>query len=122
VISGVVTPFREAVLHLTVRGPSGQDSVETVIDTGFTDYLTLPPDQIVRLGIPLGGSIQATLADGNTVAMNTYRASVLWDGRWRQVTVLEAAGGPLVGMSLLYGFRVTIEALDGGPVTIEDLP
>jgi clan AA aspartic protease len=122
VITGIVTPFREATLQLTVRGPNHQESVETVIDTGFTDYLTLPPDLISRLGLPLGGSTRATLADGTSIALSSYRASVLWDGHWRPITVLEAAGGALAGMSLIYGFRLTIEALDGGAVTIEAMP
>jgi hypothetical protein len=29
---------------------------------------------------------------------------------------------PLIGMSLLYGSRVTLDVVDGGPVTIEPVP
>ena len=36
--------------------------------------------------------------------------------------LLDADGGPLVGMSLLYGSRVTLDVVDGGPITIEPLP
>jgi hypothetical protein len=36
--------------------------------------------------------------------------------------VLEADGGALIGMALLYRSRLTLEVLDGGPVTIELLP
>jgi hypothetical protein len=33
--SGVVTGDRQAVIHLTVRGPTGQDQeIEAIIDTG----------------------------------------------------------------------------------------
>jgi hypothetical protein len=38
------------------------------------------------------------------------------------VLVLAADGGPLVGLSLLYGHRVTLDVVDGGRVSIEALP
>jgi clan AA aspartic protease len=122
VITGIVTPFREAVLDLTVRGPAGQVTVAAVIDTGYTDYLTLLPNHIALLGLPLGGSVQATLADGSRVTLSLYRADVLWDGQWRPVAILAATGDALIGMALLHGFRLQIDVLDGGPVTIEAIP
>jgi clan AA aspartic protease len=123
VIHGTVNPFREAILILTVRGPSGQEAqIETVIDTGFSDFLALPPHLIAHLGLRFRSSTRVTLADGSTVALNLYRATVLWDGQPCDVPVIAAGSDPLVGMSLLYGFRVTIEVLDGGPVMIEALP
>jgi len=42
-ISGVVTGDRQAVIRLTVRGPTGQEQeIEAVIDTGFDGCLSLP--------------------------------------------------------------------------------
>jgi clan AA aspartic protease len=123
VIHGTVSPFREAILLLTVRGPSGQEEqVDAVIDTGFSDFLTLPPNLIARLGLRFRSSTRVTLADGSTVALDLYRATVLWDGQPFDVPVIAAGSDPLVGMSLLYGFRVVIEVVDGGPVTIDALP
>jgi predicted aspartyl protease len=44
-VKGLFTADREAVLQIEVRGPGGQAAiVSTVIDTGFTGYLTLPSD------------------------------------------------------------------------------
>ena len=31
-------------------------------------------------------------------------------------------GGPLIGIALLYGSRVTLDVVDGGGVTVEELP
>jgi predicted aspartyl protease len=123
VITGTVTPAREAVIRLRVLG-TGRRSVEidAVIDPGYDDALTLPGQIIAALGLRWAGPAQATLADGSTVRLNYYRATVLWDGAPRQILVLDAGGGPLVGMSLLYGSRVTLDVVDGGPVTIEPLP
>jgi clan AA aspartic protease len=121
-ITGVVTPYREAVIRLRVRGPAGnEEEVEAVIDTGFNRFLTLPSSLISLLGLPFEASTQATLADGRAVPMDYYRASVLWDGQDRAILVLAAEGGPLVGMSLLYGYDLRMRVVDGGLVTIEPL-
>jgi clan AA aspartic protease len=96
--------------------------IDAVVDTGFDDALTLPRQIITALGLPLAGPAQATLADGSVVRLNYYRATVLWEGIPRKILVLDADGGPLVGMSMLYGSRVTLDVVDGGPVTIETLP
>jgi hypothetical protein len=66
--------------------------------------------------------VLVTLADGRDITLRQYEATVLWDGQPRDVMVLEADGGALIGMALLYGSRLTVEVLDGGPVTIELLP
>lgn len=48
-----------------------------------------------------------------------YAASVLWLGEQRSVRVFEMGDKPLVGMRMLAGSRVTMDVIDGGPVTIE---
>jgi predicted aspartyl protease len=62
------------------------------------------------------------LAGGSIVALEVHRGTVTWDGADRGVLVLAADGDPLVGMSLLRGSRVTLDVVDGGPVTIAPLP
>ena len=48
---------------------------------------------------------------------------VLWQGEERIVQVLSTDDGKaLVGMSLLYGNRLTLEVVPDGKVTIEPLP
>ena len=52
VIDGVVNAALEAVVSLTIQGPSGQSrDIEAVIDTGFNDFLTLPPPLVAELGL-----------------------------------------------------------------------
>jgi predicted aspartyl protease len=50
-----------------------------------------------------------------------YKATVIWDGQNRIIDVAASEADPLVGMSLLHGFKVQIEAVEGGTVTIETL-
>ena len=49
---GEVAPNKEAVVKLTVFGPNGQQhEVSAILDTGYTEYLTLPPAMIAALGL-----------------------------------------------------------------------
>lgn len=122
-VSGIVTPDQEARITIRVLGPQGlTEDVHAVIDTGFTGFLTLPGSTVQRLALSFQGPRIATLADGSAVALDVYSAAVSWNGRSRHILVLESEGGPLLGMSLLHGHKLTIEVLDGGPVTIERLP
>jgi clan AA aspartic protease len=122
-ILGQVTPDREAIIDLALRGPQGQElALEAVLDTGFIDYLTLPPALVSSLQLPYRDVTQFTLADGSVVSFRVFSVTILWDSQPRIVPTLEADGGPLVGMALLYGSRVTLDIVDGGQVTLEALP
>lgn len=112
---------REAVLPLQVVGGSGaRTEVEATVDTGFTGVLCLPPDLVRSLSLPLVGRGVAVLADGRAVETRVHRARVIWHGRERGARVLATEGGPLVGMSLLRGSRLTVDVVPGGEVMIEE--
>ena len=122
-MTGQVTANREAVIELEVVGSEQRrEKVEAVIDTGFNGYLTLPSDVVSRLKLQLAGNRRATLGDGNTVVLDVYLAKMIWHSNEREVLVLQTEGGPLIGMSLLYGNRVTLTIVNGGDVTIDPLP
>ncbi len=121
-IAGRVTESREAVIDLEVVGQNQRKvRVEAAIDTGFNGYLTLPKATVNSLALQPAGNRIATLGDGNTVILEVYLAAVIWNDQEREVLALQAEGGALVGMSLLYGNRVTITVLDGGDITIEPI-
>lgn len=46
-------------------------------------------------------------------------ASVIWDEQFKVVDVAASESEPLLGMSLLYGFKLQVEAVERGTVTIE---
>jgi clan AA aspartic protease len=120
--TGIVTSSREAVLKLTIFSEDeNSHEIEAVIDTGFTDYLTLPPATIRELELEFRSFTDVTLADGSTVQLGVYKARVIWLESYRSIPVIEAEGGPLLGMSLLYGSIMTMHIIDGGTVTIERL-
>ncbi len=74
------------------------------------------------LGLAFAGTTRATLGDGSAVSIDVFEATVVWDNHVRLVTVLAAQGGVLVGMSMLFGYRLLLEGADRGTVQIEALP
>ncbi len=118
-ITGVVTAAREAVLSMTVYDRNGQpQKVNSIVDTGFTGWFTLPPDVIAALGLTWKRSANAILADGSTILTNVYEAVVEWDGQTLTIPVTEADADPLIGMSLMYGYDIFIQNVAGGIVTL----
>ena len=94
---------REAVILLTLLRDHGGEtrSLEAFINTGFTDHLTLPPDIVEELGLPLRGAAEVTLADGSVETLPIYRIRLIWHGHERAIRACAASGDPLVGMALL---------------------
>jgi predicted aspartyl protease len=74
-----------------------------------------------RLGLPWHYRDVGTLGDGSQVIFEIYKAALIWDGQNQIVDVAASDADPLVGMGLLYGFKLQIEAVEGGRVTIEAL-
>jgi len=121
-IRGVVNARREAVICVRLRGPSGIEAdVDTIVDTGFTSSLTLPAAEVSALGLVRQSGSRAVLADGSTRHFDVYAAEVLWGGEWRPVLVSAVGGEALLGMQLLAGYKLCIEAIPGGEVDLTSL-
>jgi clan AA aspartic protease len=122
-MQGFVNQSCEARLRVAVgRADLTKQMVEAVIDTGFTGFLSLPSLTITALGLPWQFRDVGTLGDGSEVVFDMYKATVIWDGKAQIIDVAASEADPLVGMSLLYGFKLQIEAIEGGIVQIEALP
>ena len=122
-IQGMITDDLEPVIQVRVRGGSGNEEELVVgIDTGFTDYLTLPSAIIESLELPYESSVQMTLADGQTVELDCYRGQIDWDDEVRNIIVAGSECDPLIGMSMLEGFDLRMRVIPGGEVIIETIP
>jgi clan AA aspartic protease len=119
-ITGTVNVHREAILRLAVFDASSNPfPSDAVVDTGFDGWISLPPTLVATLGLRWKRFGRALLADGSESLFDVYEAKVLWDGHARLVPVYEMDADPLVGMSLMYGYELTLPILDGATFTLQ---
>ena len=119
----------EAVVILSVRGENGaMEDVNFIIDSGYTGEMTLPQEIIGRLNLGAAeyddyeAAPTVMLADGAILLVEVYVTSVWWHDRLRSVEVDSIGSTPLIGMGLLRGSNLSIDAIPGGLVTIAELP
>lgn len=94
-------------------------TIEFAIDTGFTDYLMLPPDAVRALGLPFQYHTAADLADDSTVEMAVHEATILWNGIPTNVRLIATGRRPLLGTALLDDNDLFARFREGGPVSVD---
>jgi predicted aspartyl protease len=120
-MQGRVNQRCEATLLIAVKNVETTQMVDTVIDTGFSGFLTFPSETISTLGFSWEGRDVATLGDGTFCTFEVYIGLVIWDGQYREIYINESETVPLIGMQLLRGYDLRIQAIEGGLVMIEAL-
>jgi clan AA aspartic protease len=116
---GRVNQQREAILKLVIIGDGNSKiAVDAVIDTGFNGDLILPIEIVSELGLVPQGYQKATLGDGTISQFRVYAATVIWDGERKLVEVNSATTGILIGMGLLDGYKLEVNATLNGAVSI----
>ena len=110
----------QPVVEVIVHGSSNQRArVQAVVDTGFTQYLTLPAHAIAALNLQFAFEEKLTMANGESININAYTALMEWGGRTRQVEIHSAEGDPLTGMAMLRDHDLYIRAVPDGTVRID---
>lgn len=113
---------RRILVDLTLRGSLGTEAeVEFVLDTGFTGGLTLLASVCEALELQYVRLQPASLAEGSSVILEAYQATLLWQDSEYDVEVLAMEGAPLIGMTLLETSDVHFQGSEGGSVSIEPL-
>ena len=121
-MQGIVDQNCEATIRLVVGNLDSQrQMIDAVIDTGFTGFLTLPSSVLADLNLRAYRREEGILGDGSTCVFDVYRGLVIWDGELRRIDINESDTEPLVGMGLLYGYRMQLDVIEGGTVTIQAL-
>ena len=120
-MQGYVNENHEAVLTVVVKNGNKLKSINGVIDTGFTGFLSLPIAIITELDLSWNYRDRGTLGDGSETLFDIYDAMVIWNGQYREIEVNRAETDPLIGMSLFRGYRLQINTIPGGLVTISTL-
>ena len=120
---GTVSESLEARVSLAVRNEIGvSETVEFTIDTGFSGEIALPQYVIDRLNLTReDDDATITLADGTIRVLAIYTGWIEWHGQDRDVIVVTLGVEPLLGMSVISGSNLSVDATPGGPVTIAEL-
>jgi clan AA aspartic protease len=109
----------QACLTVRLILPSGhQVGLEFVVDTGFEGALALPLETIAQLKLPFELELDSVLADGNAVPTPVHSATILWQNKQIDVAILGLGERPLLGTALLADYRLTVDFLESGQVTV----
>ena len=126
-IRGQVRPARdddtglEARITVDIVGANQVfQTLEVVVDTGYTGWMSLPETVINAIGLDYAGIRPATLANGQTVPTAAYNAGLLWHGQPVDVVVQSLNNKPMIGTELLAYCHLAIDWWDGGDVIIEE--
>jgi clan AA aspartic protease len=110
---------RRAMMPVVFRLSGQPDlSIEFVIDTGFSGFLTLPSVAVSALGLSFLEDTPASLANEDVVLLPVYAATIVWHGMERVVRVLATGKRPLLGTSLLDDNYLGVDFTDGGEVRV----
>ncbi len=111
-MKGQVDEAGRALLTLSVKPVAGSNPVDVVVwvDTAFDGELVVPLKAIHDLELPQSATVQATLADGSAVILDTFDCEIAWFGQWRRVEVIANEGRlPLLGIGLLRGHKLIVD-------------
>lgn len=119
-IRGGKSADRQVLGSIEVVNADGRlRQVEVLLDTEFTGCLTLSAETVRQLGLSSVGRRTLESANGEWSESQAYLATASWHGHLADVLVLESDSAPLLGMTLLWGSRVTLETDTQGAPQIE---
>jgi clan AA aspartic protease len=122
-ITGTVAPSLHPCVRFDVQAIDGSfRTVEAAVDTGFTDYVSLPEPTVALLGLRWLHQDQILIGNGIAFAFDVHAATIIWNGQPRVVRVMAGGPLPLVGTALLRGHDLRVRFEVGGPVEIEPIP
>jgi clan AA aspartic protease len=122
-VIGVVSSELEPFLPLRVYGIADRSAfVQALLDTGFSGDLMLPFETIDYLGLRPITTSRLVLGDGSSVQMPVFDAVVEWQGRTRRIDVYACERDAVIGMSLLRGSDIDLDAVPDGQVNVVPLP
>jgi clan AA aspartic protease len=118
-ITEIVNVDFEPIIPLSVCSSDGKIyTQDAIVDTGFNGWLSLPPSLIAQLNLRWKRRGRAILGDGSECIFNVYEAVVVWDGVLLTIPIDEADSEPLVGMSLMEGYQLTVQVFEDGRVEL----
>ena len=97
-------------VHVAATLHGQRQVIDAWIDTAFNGGLVIPRTLIAELGLRQESSTEAVLADGRTVALETFGCYLDWFGETYHTQIAASEGTyPLLGTQLLDGLRLAID-------------
>jgi clan AA aspartic protease len=112
---GTVNDLREACVQIRL---DENQTLEFVIDTGFSGWMMLPRDMIQYLNLEVIGSINCNTINGISIETEFVEMEIEWLGEKRSIIILISEyQDALIGTRFIEGARLTIDYLNNS-VTI----
>lgn len=112
----------QPIVELLIYGQSNTRAhVHAIVDTGFTEQLTLPGYAVDALDLQPDIDEELTMADGEPKNFKVYSATVDWNDQLQPVRVHRAEGAPLIGMAMLRDHDLYVRVVPDGLVNIDPL-
>jgi len=111
-MNGIVDADGRALVEVVVRpSPNGKGRALSVwIDTGFTGELVVPSSIIDELDLKQSAIVNAVLADGSAVGMQTHTCYIEWFGKMQRLeAVANQRAYPLLGVGLLLDRELRVD-------------
>ena len=113
--SGGLQPW----LAVSVERPDGElRQCDFILDTGFTGSLVLPESVIAEMGLIRLGSETVVLGSGEEHSFDYFVARIIWQGQLQRTDIYRSRSQSLLGMELLEGGHIAVDAWDGGVVSV----
>lgn len=119
-VNAILKPF----LPLSLIAPDGTEfPVEVMVDTAFSGEVSLPLETIKQMGLKYEYDDVYVVGSNEEHSFSFYKgAQAYWHEKDVEVLVMEAEGDAVIGMELLKGSSVFVEAKPNGKVRIKELP
>jgi len=109
-IEGHVNEFLEPVVEIGLKQGDAVTTIPAILDTGFSGSLCLAEQHVDRLEMTFQFVERYELANGEVIAKDVFRGSIVFDGRQQEVELmLTASQDTLIGAFLLKGCRLMID-------------
>src|SRR5437763_1740917 len=103
-LSGSIDDYGRALIPLVVAHPESGTAIaiDAWIDTAFTGWLCLTPEQVARLGLTPSNRVPGRVAGGSEITFQTAECLVTWFGSQRAVQAIVSPGAfALAGIHLM---------------------
>lgn len=111
-MNGDVDEFGRALVTLAIRANRVAEptNIQAWIDTAFNGELVMPKRFIQAAQLEQSAGIDARLADGSSVTLESYTCVLDWFDKERMIEVIANDGEyPLLGIGLLIGHRLVVD-------------